>query len=196
MGREKRTIGLASSLVVATLALAVVVPDAGALTMGSNLGRDPDVSVQSTGGLATVSNPILSGGLRVGGNLAITFSPVDGTLVRWRIRTGDADTGPVALRIIRPGSLSISVPRTGAGTSPVATPALGTTSTYEVNMPIRRGDAIGIDCCWPDPGQFFATSPNPNEIAELEGAAGEEAPTARLGHLAQPRDRARGRPEG
>jgi hypothetical protein len=145
-------------------------PGAGAFTMGSNLARDPDVSIQSTGSTQlTVFNPVLSAGLRVGGQSGTYFSPVDGTIVRWRIRTGDTDTGPVALRIIR-GAVSpnITVARTGAGTSSTVTPALGAISTYDVQMRIHRGDAIGVDCCWPDLGQFFATSPDPaHEIAQL-----------------------------
>jgi hypothetical protein len=167
MGRETQPGRLARALLLAFSVALLGAANASAFTMGSNLGRDPDVSLQSTGDLVTVSNPILSGGLVVGGRLATYFSPVDGKIVRWRIRTGDADTGPVALRLIRPGSLSLSVPRTGAGTSAVVTPALGTISTYEVSMPIHRGDELGLNCCAPDPGQFFATISDPNEIAEL-----------------------------
>jgi hypothetical protein len=132
------------------------------LTLGSNLGRDPDVSVQGAGGPLTAFDLELSNSLRVDPLAGIYSSPVSGRVIRWRIRTGDTDTGPVSLRIIRGGpSTKLSTPRSGAGTSAPVTPALGTISTYDANIPVQRGDAIGIACCWPDYGQFFASPHDP-----------------------------------
>ena len=80
------------------------------------------------------------------------MSPIDGVVVRWRIKVG-SQTGPVALRIIR-----FSVfPRgsTAVGTGPTVYPALGQISTYDVRLPISGGndvipgDQVGIDCCGP-----------------------------------------------
>jgi hypothetical protein len=157
--REKQRLALAFAIALVCVA---PVSNAGAFTIGSNLGRDPDVSLQGTDGPITVFNPQLSNTLRADPPEGLFASPVSGTLVRWRIRTGDTDTGPVSLRVIRGGpSTRLSLPRTGAGTSGTVTPALGAVSTYEANLPVQRGDVIGIDCCWPDFGQFFATPQDP-----------------------------------
>jgi hypothetical protein len=157
MKREKRRAGLvAAVLMIVGLICAEASSSAIAFTMGSSLSRDPDVSEQGTAGPITVFDYVISSGLRVGGEQGPLYSPVDGRVVRWRIRTGDFDTGPVALRVIKGRGSLASAPRTGAGTSPTVTPSLGTISTYDVDLPIHRGDAIGLDCCWPDPGQFFA----------------------------------------
>jgi hypothetical protein len=73
---------------------------------------------------------------------------VNGTVERWRIRVGDS-TRVTNLRIIRPLSSGLY---TGAGTSPSVTPPTGTMTSYSVQLPIRIGDYIGLDCC--DPGIF------------------------------------------
>ena len=71
---------------------------------------------------------------------------MNGTVVRWRIRVGDS-TRVTNLRIIRPlgGGLF-----TGAGTSPSVIPPINATTSYDVQLPIRIGDYIGLDCCDPD----------------------------------------------
>ena len=76
--------------------------------------------------------------------------------MRWRIRVGDS-TRVTNLRIIRPlgGGLF-----TGAGTSPSVLPPINATTSYNVQLPIRIGDYIGIDCCarFFEPGaEFFVT---------------------------------------
>ena len=82
---------------------------------------------------------------------------MNGTVVRWRIRVGDS-TRVTNLRIIRPlgGGLF-----TGAGTSPSVTPPTDATTSYLVQLPIRIGDYIGLDCCDPDffepDAEFFVT---------------------------------------
>jgi hypothetical protein len=156
--RESRRWVLAFAVVL----LGVPVGSAEAFTLGSNLGRDPDVAIQGASGPITAFNVNFSNSLVADPLAGIAFSPVSGRVTRWRIRTGDTYTGPVSLRIIRGGPPSnLSTPRTGAGASAPVTPALGAVSTYEANLPVERGDVIGIDCCWPDFGQFFAT-PNPD----------------------------------
>jgi hypothetical protein len=144
MGRETRTVELGMAFLVAALATAVAAPSTSAFTMGSNLGREPDVSLQGVGGLITAFNPVISQSLRVGGESGVSYSPVNGRVIRWRIRTGDTDTGAVSLRIIRgQASPQLSVPRTGGGASAAVTPALGTISTYGVSLPIQRGLQLG-----------------------------------------------------
>jgi hypothetical protein len=144
-----RSFALAASL--AALLLGASASPAGALvTIGSNLAREPNSSADYSP-RPTFSNSALAPDLRAPGGVS---SPVNGTVVRWRIRVGDS-TRPTNLRIIRPlgGGLF-----TGAGTSASVTPPIHATTTYNAQLPIRIGDYIGIDCCEvPLPAEFFVT---------------------------------------
>jgi hypothetical protein len=136
LGRHLARLAVAAAL---TAALAAPAAAQGAFTIGSNLATPPTetavCSPQCTLGITSLENSARASG-------GIT-SPVNGTVVLWRIRIG-GDTGPTAFRVIRPvgGGLSI-----GAGTSPTVTPAVDTTSSYPVQLPISIGDLIGVDCC-------------------------------------------------
>jgi hypothetical protein len=81
-------------------------------------------------------------------------SPVNGTVVQWRIRTG-AQVGPVAVRVVRPlgGNLF-----TGAGTASSLTPPANATTAFPAQLPISIGDRLGLDCCNGD-GNYFVISP-------------------------------------
>ena len=82
------------------------------------------------------------------------LAPVDGVVVRWRVKVGILSS-PAALRILRPGT---SDTRTGAGTGPIENPPPMSTSTYDVRLPIQAGDGIGLNCCdvYPQAAYFFA----------------------------------------
>ena len=73
------------------------------------------------------------------------------------IRVGDS-TRVTNLRIIRPLGSGVF---TGAGTSASVTPPTAATTSYRVQLPIRIGDYIGLDCCDPDffepDAEFFVT---------------------------------------
>jgi hypothetical protein len=137
---------------LAALLLGVSVSTARAtVTIGSNLAREPN-STASYSPRPTLSNTSLASDLQAPGGLS---SPINGTVVRWRIRVGDF-TQATNLRIIRPlgGGLF-----TGAGTSATVIPPIHATTTFDVSLPIRIGDYIGIDCCNPLAGEsdFFRT---------------------------------------
>jgi hypothetical protein len=67
-------------------------------------------------------------------------SPVNGTVVRWRI-TGAAG-GPFNLRVLTPaGGKNYK----GAGTSAPQTPTSTATLTFPTNLPIHAGDTVGLD---------------------------------------------------
>jgi hypothetical protein len=67
-------------------------------------------------------------------------SPVNGTVVSWRI-TGAAG-GPFNLRVLRPaGGKNYK----GAGTSAPQTPSSTATLTFPTNLPIHAGDTVGLD---------------------------------------------------
>jgi hypothetical protein len=146
---------LARAALGAALLLAASVPPAGAVvTIGSNLARAPNSSA-GYDPRPTFSNIALSPGLRASGGLS---SPLNGTIVRWRIRVGDS-TRVTNLRIIRPMGGGLF---TGAGTSAPVTPPVNATTTYTADLPIQIGDYIGIDCCNPgSPGAKFFVSDVP-----------------------------------
>jgi hypothetical protein len=126
-------------LPAALLPAAIVSPAGAVVTIGSNLARVPN-SAANYSPRPTFSNSALAADLRAPGGVS---SPVNGTVVRWRIRVGDS-TRVTNFRIIRPlgGGLF-----TGAGTSPSVLPPINATTSYDVQLPIRIGDYIGIDCC-------------------------------------------------
>ena len=123
------------------------------MTIGSNLARVPNSAANYTP-RPTFSNVSLDLDRQASGGLS---SPVNGTVVRWRIRVGDS-TRVSNLRIVRPLGRGLF---TGAGTSPSVTPPIHATTSYVVGLPIRIGDYIGLDCCDPDyfepDAEFFVT---------------------------------------
>jgi hypothetical protein len=146
LGGKWRLERLGLAALPAILVLAASVPPAGAVvTIGSNLARVPN-SAANYSPRPTFSNSALAPDLRAPGGVS---SPVNGTVVRWRIRVGDA-TRLTNLRIIRPLGGGMF---TGAGTAASVMPRTHATSSYPVQLPIRIGDYIGLDCCDPD---FFA----------------------------------------
>jgi hypothetical protein len=150
--KRRRFERLALASLLAGLLLGVSVsPAAAAVTIGSNLGREPNSSANYSP-RPTFSNVSLASGRQAPGGLS---SPANGTVVGWRIRVGDS-TRVTNLRIIRPlgGGLF-----TGAGTSASVTPPIHATTSYDVQLPIQIGDYIGLDCCNPGaPGaEFFRT---------------------------------------
>lgn len=117
----------ASALLVAPSAQAATV------TVGSPLTAP---FTGSFSGIATEINFALGeAGSRV-------TSPVNGTIVSYRVRVHGSSNGRFAIRAIRsaPGGEF-----TGAGTS-TPTPQPGTgLQTFSVNLPIRAGDYVGLD---------------------------------------------------
>jgi hypothetical protein len=154
LGGKRRLKRLALAAFPVALLLAASVSPAGAVvTIGSNLARVPD-SAANYSPRPTFINVSLASGRQASGGLS---SPVNGTVVRWRIRVGDS-TRVSNLRIVRPLGRGLF---TGAGTSPSVTPPIHATSSYVVGLPIKIGDYIGVDCCDPDffepEAEFFVT---------------------------------------
>jgi hypothetical protein len=140
-------IGKASGLMATALCLALPAAAQGTVTIGSNLGRAPNYNQGCSPDGCTFQQVVLPSGSVAPGGLA---SPVHGTVVTWRIRTGSG-TDPAALRVLRPiGGGSFL----GAGRSSEVIPLTDTVSAYPTNLPIAAGDAIGLDCC-ATTGEFF-----------------------------------------
>jgi hypothetical protein len=153
-GGNRRVKRLALAVLPPALLLAASVRPAGAVvTIGSNLARVPN-SAANYSPRPTFSNVSLASGRQAPGGLS---SPVNGTVVRWRIRVGDS-TRVTNLRVIRPLGKGMF---TAAGTSAFVTPAINATTSYNVQLPIRIGDYLGLDCCDPDffepDAEFFVT---------------------------------------
>jgi hypothetical protein len=146
-----KCLALAASL-VALMDTATVSPAAAEVTIGSNLARVPDTAANYSP-RPTFSNVSLPPSHQAPGGLS---SPVNGTVVQWRIRVGNY-TRLTSFRVIRPLGKGLF---TGAGTSPAVTPPVRATTSYGVRLPIQTGDYIGIDCCELgvfEQGEFFVT---------------------------------------
>jgi hypothetical protein len=138
--------------VFVALGLALPAEGAGTVTIGSNLGRPGTAGVGSIE-LITHTQVYLDPAFRAPGGLT---SPVNGTVVRWRIRPG-ASGGAVAFRVIRRlGGGAF----TGAGTSPTVMAPPSVITPFETQLPIAIGDGIGIDCCFPGGLDAIRTDPS------------------------------------
>jgi hypothetical protein len=150
-GRKWRLLRpLALAALAASLSLAASVPPAGAVvTIGSDLARQPNSTADYTP-RPTFSTVSLASDRQAPGGVS---SPVNGTVVRWRIRVG-VSTGETNFRIIRPlpGGLF-----TGAGSSGSVIPSTDATTSYDVALPIKIGDYIGLDSPQSPGAQFFIT---------------------------------------
>jgi hypothetical protein len=71
-------------------------------------------------------------------------SPLTGTIVRWRLKTGPfPGVGTIQLRVLAPAGAGQF---TGAGTGPSETiPTTATTTPFSAQLPIAAGDSIGVD---------------------------------------------------
>jgi hypothetical protein len=76
---------------------------------------------------------------------ANVVSPVDGAVVRWRL-SAQAAADAYSLRVLRPTG---SGPYTGAGTSAPVVASTTSVLSFPTNLPIRAGDAIGVNLLKP-----------------------------------------------
>jgi hypothetical protein len=155
MWRNAKGIAL---LVSVTAMLAPAAAD-GAVTIGSNLGRAPDATQNCGPYRCTLVPASLSAGAAAPGGLV---APVNGTVVTWRIRTGATST-PSELRVIR---LLPDGSATASATSPSVTPPVNAMQAYPVQLPIKAGDTVGVDCCG-NPGQEILVSTTPMALRNI-----------------------------
>jgi hypothetical protein len=69
-------------------------------------------------------------------------SPVNGTIVSYRVTVASTNTGRFAIRVLRPAGGSAF---TGAGSSTPAMPSATGLQTFSASLPIRAGDLVGLD---------------------------------------------------
>jgi hypothetical protein len=119
--------------VTATVSLwAASAAGAAIVTVGSTL-TSFDSSFSNNGATATLANTSLN---EPGAHVT---SPVNGTIVSWRVTI--LDPGTFALRVLRPDG---SGQYTGAGSSPQLISETGP-HTFAASLPIQAGDLVGVD---------------------------------------------------
>lgn len=125
----------------AALGASMLAPATGqaAVTVGSNLAVAPNLIAACVPACTYAQARLPADRTAAGG----VTSPVNGTVVRWRIRTGGL-VSPTAFRVIRSAPLGEF---TGIATSGEITPPANTTSTFPTSLPVEIGDLIGINCC-------------------------------------------------
>jgi hypothetical protein len=131
---------VAVAVVCAVLVGCIAVPSPGvaSTTIGSSLSATPNSGVYcpNTGCAYTWVSTSLPAG-----SPSLT-SPVSGTIVRWRIKTGSPSGGTIQLRVVAAVG---GGKYTGAGTGPSEKAASKTTSTYSAQLPIQVGEYIGLN---------------------------------------------------
>jgi hypothetical protein len=136
-----RTLGLLALTASTGALLAVPSASQGTVTIGSDLGDAPSIGIACIGSTCTrVQTSLPSDDLAPNG----VSSPVNGTVVRWRIRSDASNTQqPVAFRVISPAS---SGQFTGGGSSATVTPPDTTgVSTFAASIPIKIGNLLGLN---------------------------------------------------
>lgn len=123
---------IAATTLIVALGSAAQAP-ASTVTIGSPLGAS--TLFFAFGQETTIASVAVSGP-------ALVRSPVDGRVVRWRLRGASAKSG-YALRVLRPGAGELEF--SGAGASAPVTPAGPGVEAFETSLPIEAGDYIGLD---------------------------------------------------
>jgi hypothetical protein len=140
----------------------------GLVTLGSDLSHE---AVGSAGGCGQMSTCTFSQTSLTG---RLTASPVNGTVVTWRVR-GAASDDHVRLRVLDPlGTASLF--RSSSATEFV--PVGDTISTFATSLPISIGDRIGVDDDQFEAANLVAYYPGPGggfETFEPEPANGATA---------------------
>jgi hypothetical protein len=127
------------------------------VTIGSDLGDAPSVGIGCIGsGCTRVQTSLPADDLAPNG----VSSPVNGTVVTWRIRsTASATQQPIAFRVISPAA---GGQFTGGGSSATVTPPDITGVTpFAASIPIKIGDLLGVNY-GNGTNEYFGISAGPN----------------------------------
>jgi hypothetical protein len=160
---RSRSACLAAAAVIAAFA----VPPAaqGAVTIGSNLQREPDILFGCTP--CTAAQATLAADSQAANGV---LSPVNGTVTVWRIRSTGSSHSPAALRIVKPLAGNLF---TGAGTSASVDPPPDSITPTPTQLPIAIGDMIGLDF---SNANYFVDNPGSTRLSFgpplVDGAAG------------------------
>ena len=125
-------------------------------TIGSDLSATPNFATGCSAACTYVQSTLSGRPLT---------APIDGVVVRWRIKSGDGTEGlqTVRLRVVR-GTDAAS---TGVGSSePETFPGIAGVYAFDTRLPIAAGDRVGIDCCAGGIPQIFSDA-TPGAVADL-----------------------------
>jgi hypothetical protein len=148
MGKVRSLPGFGVALGAAVAVVLLFAPSVGAAqTFGNNLSAPADTTSSPANAITVAHDALPPVSTAPGG----VTSPINGVIVRWRIKMGNMTT-PVALRVTRPGNSST---RTGVGTSATVTPPINTTWEFATQLPVQAGDALGVNY---GPGNFKGLS--------------------------------------
>jgi hypothetical protein len=127
--RSRTALGLLS-LILAAAAAAPGVSDAAVTTIGP--------PTLSTG----TENTFIGGTfIEYSGTAPAYVSPIEGTIVTWRIASGSGSAA-VRLRVLRPAGAGKFI---GVGTSALEMTSGSPLDTFATSLPIKVGDVIGLD---------------------------------------------------
>jgi hypothetical protein len=132
--------------IVGTIAGALLLAPAGAaadVTIGSNLAGTANMNICVAGFACSY--------IQTSGGTPVAVSPVDGRVVRWRLKSGSA-TGTAKLRVLRPSGTSFT-----AVASSNAENVNIDLNTFTTHLPIKAGDVVALDNS--SSGLFFTDAP-------------------------------------
>jgi IPT/TIG domain len=167
--RKLRTFAVAITVCLPAL----LAPAAGAaptITVGSSLITAPTISQSFSGGLVTVANG------SVADPEAHAVSPVDGTVVRWRLGPQPVAGNSYSLDVLRPTGTGAYVL---AATSAAHLAATAWTEVFPTNLPIKAGDLIGLNVSAPAAQIRLSVVPVPSPALYLwDPALTDSSPAA------------------
>lgn len=137
------------------MVLAGILSSVAGLLVGSASAAAADVTIGSN--LAGPANTnICAGGIsctyiQTSGGTPVAASPVEGQVVRWRLKAGSTG-GAVKLRVLRPSGTTFTAIASSA-TETVASEL----NTFTTNLPIKAGDVVALDNS--TSGLYFTNSP-------------------------------------
>ena len=139
----------APALLFAAVALVALAAPAGAtgadVTIGSTLIGAPDANICAQGFACTY--------VQTSGGAPVAVSPVDGQVVRWRLKAGSTG-GTVKLRVLRPLGTSASFAAVASSATVTVSSAM---NTFTTNLPIKAGDVVALDNS--SNGLYFTSAP-------------------------------------
>jgi IPT/TIG domain/PASTA domain len=132
MNRKRFATSIVAVVCGAVLALASSA-SAAIVNLGAPLSTTFGPGLCSTAGGCTISQFSLGGS-------SLPSSPVDGVILNWSIKGAGATPG-YAIRVLNRSGLTF----TGAGTSAPQTPAGAGIETFATNLPIKKGQYLGVN---------------------------------------------------
>ena len=135
---------LVSLLAAAALLAALPAAAPAAVTIGSTLAGTGTNGPGGCNSICTGTNFNLPAANTAAGGLV---SPINGVVVRWRVKTASTGNNPITFRVLRPGG---GTTFTGAGSSTTEALSAATVDAtgiaqFGTRLPIRADDSVGLN---------------------------------------------------